>query len=220
MKFNSKITKEEVNQLEPVEFEGEVVLIDKKEKLPMAIYELNMQDSVGIDTETRPSFSRGVYYNVSLLQISTDNKCYLFRLNKIGFPKELLDFLSNSRIRKIGLSLHDDFLSLRKRGKINPANFIDIQNIVKDYGILELSLQKIYAVIFNKKISKSQRLSNWERDALTKQQIKYAATDAWACLKIYHQLQTEKKISKKELKELESLQLQPLAKPYQTADAG
>jgi ribonuclease D len=140
MKFNPKITKEEVNQLETAEFPGKIVLVDQKSKIKSAVEFLKTQKIVGIDTETRPSFTRGTNHKVSLMQISTDDICYLFRLNKIGFPIELLDFLSNTEIKKIGLSLRDDFYSLNKRQKTNPNNFIDIQNIAKDYGILELGL--------------------------------------------------------------------------------
>lgn len=202
MKFNPKITKEEVNQLETIEFSGEIVLVDEISKIKSAIDYLKTQKIVGIDTETRPSFTRGTNYKVSLIQISTDECCYLFRLNKIGFPLELLDFLSNTEIKKIGLSLRDDFYSLNKRKKINPNNFIDIQSIAKDYGILELGLQKIFAIVFAKKISKAQRLTNWEYETLSESQKRYAATDAWACLKIYQELSKEKKITKKELYDL------------------
>ena len=51
-----------------------------------------------------------------------------------------------------------------------------------------MSLQKIFALLFGKKISKSQRLSNWESDVLSEGQKKYAATDAWACKVIYDYL--------------------------------
>jgi ribonuclease D len=210
MKFNPKITKEEVNQLETVEFSGKIVLVDEKSKIKSAVEFLKTHKIVGIDTETRPSFTRGTNHKVSLIQISTDDYCYLFRLNKIGLPTELLDFLSNTEIKKIGLSLRDDFYSLNKRQKVNPNNFIDIQSIAKDYGILELGLQKIFAIIFGKKISKSQRLTNWDYETLSESQKRYAATDAWACLKIYQNLSKAQKISKKELQEIIASFSQPI----------
>ena len=199
MKFNPKITKEEVNQLETEEFTGKIILIDNPQDVPAAIAHLKTYPQVGVDTETRPSFTRGTHYKVSLMQIAANDRCYLFRLNKTGFTAELLDFLADTSVKKVGLSLRDDFQSLNKRKKINPSNFIDIQNIAKDYGILELGLQKIFAIIFGKKISKSQRLTNWESDTLTEPQKRYAATDAWATLKIYEELITRKKLTKKEL---------------------
>ena len=80
-------------------------------------------------------------------------------------------------------------MSLHKRGEFKPENMIDLQNIVGEVGIKDLSLQKIYANIFNEKISKTAQLSNWEADILTDSQKLYAATDAWACVMIYNELE-------------------------------
>ena len=120
-------------------------------------------------------------------------------MNLIGFPPALAEFLTDIRIKKIGLSLRDDFNGLNKHHKFLPENIVDIQSIAQSYGIMELSLQKIYAILFDKKISKSQRLTNWESPELTEQQQRYAATDAWASLQIYLQLMRENKLSKKEI---------------------
>ena len=155
-----KITKEEVNLLPVVQFEGKITLVDNLSKVKSAIAELRGFSIVGIDTETKPSFTRGTYHKVSLVQISTLHHCFLFRLNFIDFPTELADFLSDKYITKIGLSLRDDLAGLNKRHSFKPDGFIDIQTIARNYGILELSLQKIYAILFGKKISKAQRLTN------------------------------------------------------------
>lgn len=197
--IKSVISKEEVNELPVVLFSGKITLVDEIEKVQPAIEELRKATVVGIDTETKPSFTRGTYHKVSLVQISTLEHCFLFRLNKIDFPPLLSEFLADEKIMKIGLSLRDDFSGLNKHKVFKPKNAIDIQMIVNNYGILELSLQKIYALLFGQKISKSQRLTNWENPELTEQQQRYAATDAWASLKIYYQLLNEKKLSKKEV---------------------
>ncbi|MDO9633507.1 MAG: 3'-5' exonuclease [Paludibacter sp.] len=197
--IKSKITKEEVNQLPVILFEGEVTVVDSDEKVHDALSDLQQHEIVGIDTETKPSFRKGVLHKVALLQISTPNHCYLFRLNRISFPRELGVFLSDKSILKIGLALKDDFTALNKHHKFKPENVVDLQSIVKDYGIMDLSLQKIFALVFNQKISKSQRLTNWEIQDLTEQQQRYAATDAWAALMIYKRLIKEEKLSKKEI---------------------
>ena len=200
--LQSKITKEEVNQLPVVIFEGKITLVDDLSKVLPAIEELRKAKIVGIDTETKPSFTRGTYHKVSLVQLSTLDHCFLFRLNFIDFPTALAEFLADEQIMKIGLSLRDDLNGLNKLHKFKPGNCIDIQTIVKNYGIIELGLQKIYAILFGKKISKSQRLTNWESHELTEQQQRYAATDAWASLQIYLQLMKERKLGKKELDQL------------------
>ena len=200
--FIPKISKEEVNRMPIEEFEGEIIVIDNSEKADEAFEYLNQQKILGIDTETKPSFKRGVTHKVSLIQVATVDVCFLFRLNKIGFPNGLSELLSNKKIKKIGLALRDDLNGLFKQQNFKPQGFIDLQHEVGNYGILELSLQKMYAIIFGKKISKSQRLSNWERNELTVQQKVYAATDAWATLQIYLKLLKEKKLSKKEIENL------------------
>jgi len=188
MKIEATISKEAVNQLPVSSFQGKIVVITNKFDLLEAIDYLKKQEILGFDTETKPAFAKGVSNKVALMQIATDDVCYLFRLNIIGFPAELEKLLRNKKIKKIGLSLKDDFSALNKRKLFNPESFIDLQSIVKNYGITELSLQKIYALLFHEKISKSQRLSNWEADVLTESQIRYAATDAWASRKIYFKL--------------------------------
>ena len=147
---------------------------------------------VGFDTETRPAFKKGQKHKVALMQISTVDRCYLFRLNKIGMSEELKAFLENPDVLKIGLSVHDDFTVLRRSSELDPKGFVDLQDMVKNFEITDISLQKIYAIIFGERISKSQRLTNWEADSLSEAQQAYAALDAWACLKIYNYLNAGK----------------------------
>ena len=186
----SKIDKKEVSELPRANFPGRIYVIFTENEARKAVDYLNTQTLIGVDTETRPSFKKGSTNKVALLQISTNDTCFLFRLNHIGLPDFLEEFLQND-ILKIGLSLKDDFNMLRRRNKKDPreGNWIELQEYVPKFGIKELSLQKIYAILFREKISKSQRLSNWEADTLTEAQQMYAATDAWACIRIYQRLQ-------------------------------
>lgn len=187
------ITKQELAELEKVNFEGEIYVIDHPAEVDNAVAYLSTKSALGFDTETKPAFKRGQVNNVALLQLATEDECFLFRLNKIGYPESLEELLCNESVKKIGLSLRDDFAALRKRTGKKPQNFIDLQLFVDKFGIEDNSLQKIYAIIFGKKISKSQRLSNWEAAELTPAQQSYAAIDAWACLKIYNYLTQSKK---------------------------
>ena len=187
------ITKEEIAQFDIEEFSGQIIEIQRPEDADEAVAFLSKFERLGFDTETRPAFRKGSVHGVALIQLSTDDVCFLFRLNKIGFPTSLIHLLSNPQILKIGLSLRDDFQSMGRRMKFSPQGFIDLQAIVKNYNIDDISLQKIYALLFRKKISKNQRLSNWEAENLTEYQKKYAALDAWACLKIYEELCLTKK---------------------------
>lgn len=186
--YTPSIKKEAIALLPVEEFTGRIIVIDTIRDAEKAISYLSEFTAVGFDTETRPSFKKGQRFKISLIQISTYEACFLFRLNHIGFPEVLENFLSNQNILKIGLSLRDDFNSMSKRSDMKPGYFIDLQTYVKQFGIEDVSLQKIYAILFDMKISKAQRLSNWEADVLSDAQQKYAALDAWACLRIYNYL--------------------------------
>lgn len=189
------ITKEQLADL-PVEvFGGEIIVVDQLEQVDAACAVLKEADVIGFDTETKPAFKKGVSHKVALLQLSTDDTCFLFRINKIGVPDAVMDILNRKDIRVIGLSLKDDFAALRKVGPFNPNNFIEIQALAKRYGIEDMSLQKIHGILFRKRVTKGQRLSNWEADELTEAQQMYAAIDAWSCLKIYRELMTRKPIA-------------------------
>ena len=168
-------------------FPGRIFVVYTESDAEKAVAYLKDQRIVGVDTETRPSFKRGTTHKVALLQISTQDTCFLFRLNRIGMPDSLQEFLMRDTL-KIGLSLKDDFNSLRKRQDMHPdrGNWIELQEYVGKFGIEDRSLQKIYANLFGEKISKNQRLSNWEADVLSEGQKLYAATDAWACVEIYN----------------------------------
>lgn len=185
----SNITKEQIKLLPLVKYPNAVEVIQTRKSALKAIEYLNKQKYIGIDSETRPAFKKGTSYKVALLQIATNEICFLFRLNKLGLIAELVELLENKEIIKIGLSLKDDFLMLKKRGYFAQEGCIDLQEYVKAFGIKDKSLQKIYAILFKEKISKSQRLSNWEAPELTDAQQKYAATDAWSCLRIYQFLE-------------------------------
>lgn len=182
------ITKQQIAELEKEVFSGNIYIIDCKEDVEDAVAFLSTKSALGFDTETKPAFKRGQVNNVALLQLSTENECFLFRLNKIGYPDLLEELICNHTVKKIGISLRDDFAALSKRTGRKPENFIDLQLFVDKFGIEDNSLQKIYAIIFGKKISKNQRLSNWEAAELSPAQQSYAAIDAWACLRIYKHL--------------------------------
>lgn len=169
-------------------FEGRIRVIDTLPEAERAAVFLERQSCVGIDTETRPNFRRGTSHKVALLQVATHDLCLLFRLNRIGLPACVAGVLQNERIQKVGLSLGDDIPRLNQLAPLRATNCIDLQPLAARMGLKDMSLQKMYANFFHQKISKRQQLSNWEADVLTDAQKRYAATDAWACLKLYDEI--------------------------------
>lgn len=198
----TKFDKKSINSLPRILFPGKIVLVDKAEDTEEAVNFLLSQPILGVDTETRPSFSKGRGFQVSLLQVSTHDVCYLFRLHLTGITPAIIRFLEDKMVPKVGLSWHDDLLQLHKRAEFKAGYFIELQDEAKKFGLQDMSLQKLYANLFHQKISKAQRLSNWEASELKDSQQAYAATDAWCCIKLYEELLRLKREGDYELDEL------------------
>ena len=184
----NKYEKQLIATLPVAQFEGRIVVVLSASEAERAVNYLLTCPILGLDTETRPSFKRGFQHKVALLQVATEDICFLFRLNHTGLTPAIIRLLEDTTVPKIGLSWHDDLNSLHRLGPFNMGFYIDIQDHVRELGIEDLSLQKIYANLFGQKISKRQQLSNWEADVLNDKQKLYAATDAWACINIYKEL--------------------------------
>ncbi|PLX07168.1 MAG: 3'-5' exonuclease [Marinilabiliales bacterium] len=195
LEFIKNIEKEEIQKLPLYSYEKDFIIVDNEKTFQQILPELFLENIWGFDTETKPTFKKGLanQKNVSLLQLSNSEKTYLFRLNKLGLPKEITILLSDPGYIKIGVSIRDDIKSLQKLNKFEADGFIDLQNIVNEYGIEDYSLRKMAAIVLGIRISKAQQLSNWEADELTEKQIKYAATDSWISREIYLKLINSKK---------------------------
>ena len=197
--YPHRISKELLQWMPLAAFEGEVIVVDKPEMVADAVAYLRSQRVIGVDTEARPSFQRGTHYPTALVQIATHERCYLFRLTHIGMPEALAQVFADPKICKVGLAFKDDINGLRRRHDFTPANCVDVQSMVAQYGILDMGLQKIFAICFNKKISKAQQLTNWENSHLTPEQARYASTDAWATLLIYEDLLAHEPLRQEEV---------------------
>ncbi|MDE6711389.1 MAG: 3'-5' exonuclease domain-containing protein 2 [Alistipes sp.] len=194
--YADKISNEQPAQLPAIEFRGEIRVVDRERDIAEACEYLSRQPVLGFDTETRPSFRPGVMYRVSLLQLSTPERCYLFRLNKIPLARPIQQLLGNPDVLKIGADVGGDLRSLRKLRRFRDGGFVDLQTLAPQWGIAEKSLRKLSAIVLGMRVSKAQRLSNWEAATLTPKQKLYAATDAWVCTRIYERLlQTPKPTS-------------------------
>ena len=188
MVFQPTITNEQTAELSSVRFSGRIVVVDREEQVEMVCRDLAAQHIIGFDTETRPSFKAGITNKVALLQLATHERCYLIRLCRMKLHNSLLKILSNPNIIKIGADVAGDLRSLHTLRHFNERGFIDLQHMASYWGIEEKSLRKLSAIVLGERVSKAQRLSNWEATTLTPQQQMYAATDAWVCISIYEKL--------------------------------
>ncbi|MDY0254210.1 MAG: 3'-5' exonuclease [Tenuifilaceae bacterium] len=192
MVFKDDITKEEINQLPKAVYSGDIFVISSEDELLKHLPRLARERTIGFDTETKPNFKKGQMNGIALLQLATPDLALLIKVKEVGLPKELIKILEDPTILKIGAAIRDDNRGLQKLGKFTPSGFIDLQNVVSEYGIASLSVRKMAAIVLGIKVSKSQQLSNWEATDYTEAQQQYAAIDAWACREIYLKLITSK----------------------------
>ena len=185
MDYKESITKEELAGMPLRWFEGEISVIDQPRQVKNVVKYLAGFTVLGFDTETKPSFKKGNLNKVALLQLSTPDHAFLFRLNKLGLPNGIKKILSSSKIVKSGVAIRDDIKALQQMKSFTPDGFIELQNYAQEFGIRNFSLKKLSAIVLGFRISKSQQLSNWQTPELSEQQKIYAATDAWVALKIY-----------------------------------
>jgi len=178
------IAKEDVKKYPLIKFKGNIHVIDNQAKLSQASKILRTANVLGFDTETKPSFKKGVSYKISLLQLSSLNDVFIFRLNKIGLDEKLISFLSNPDVLKVGIDVKNDIIGLKQYVHFKESNFLDLNKLALDTGFQSIGAVKLSIMLLGKRISKTQRLSDWSSETLTDKQLLYAATDAWICPKI------------------------------------
>lgn len=182
------ISKEALSELPLQHFEGNIVVVEDESKIEELVHELEQYPVIGFDTETKPSFQKGKVNTVSLLQFATPDRGYLFRLNKTGLHPALISLLENPEVEKVGVGIRDDIKGLQRIVQFRHAGFIELQDYVQQVGIEDTSLRKLAGLVLEIRVSKRQRLSNWEAPHLTTSQVIYAATDAWVAIELYHKL--------------------------------
>lgn len=190
MKFRESITPEEIEGLELISFPGEIqVITEEGERYRAAIRDLSSCRMIGFDTETKPVFQpHAPRCATALLQLSSEETSYLFRLHTLGVPDSLADILASRSITKVGAAVADDVRGLQRYNHFEAARFMDLQRFAEQYGIKDKSVKKLAAIILGRRVSKAQQLSNWEAPQLSFPQQLYAATDAWICLVMYKSL--------------------------------
>lgn len=187
--MEKEITKEEIDKLPLKRYEGELVIIDDLALVDAAFEEIMIEKIVGVDTETKPTFKKGVLNKTSLIQIATSKKVFLFRIHKTGFTQNFIKLFENPSIIKIGIAIVQDFKELKgEYSTFEPVSVVDLNVWCKKIGFHNIGAKNLSALVLGIRISKRQRVSNWELEDLSEAQLHYAATDAWICREIYIKL--------------------------------
>ncbi|UCH98622.1 MAG: 3'-5' exonuclease domain-containing protein 2 [Candidatus Aminicenantes bacterium] len=181
----NRLSKDYINSLPIVRFEGEVITVTTEKHAEEVLRDLMQETGVGFDTESKPSFKKGTFYPVSLVQIAAQDAAYLFQISKTGFTDGLVEFLENEDIKKIGVGIKTDIVKLQELRPFIPGGFVDLSPLAAEKGIIQVGVRGLTARYLRHRLPKTAQKTNWARSELSRKQQIYAATDAWICLQIY-----------------------------------
>lgn len=169
-----------------IQFEGEMRLITND--IQMAEIDFSGIKAFGFDTETKPAFKKGDHFKTALLQLATDSTAYLIRLHYIREFNSIRKVFEDASILKAGAAIAHDLKELQRIFPFQPKGFVDVQTVARQKGLQKLGLKSMTEEVLGATIRKGPKMTNWEKQVLTEEQLMYAATDAWLGLKLYRAL--------------------------------
>jgi len=185
LKKYKKLSKNEINSLPQIKFNGDVEVLSSNDNVQAAVNYLMNYDLIGFDTETKPTFVKGPLNPPSIMQLACIDKVYIFQLDNESLYKKLFPILSNENITKCGVSVDRDLIELMYLSPFDPLSFVDLGNIARDNDVPHHGLRGLVAMFLKHRISKGAQISDWSKTVLSPSQITYAATDAWISLKLF-----------------------------------
>lgn len=174
--------------LELIQFPGTIHLIDNDAKADLLTERLDGVTELGFDTETRPSFRKGEVYKTAILQLATDDDAYVIQLQKLSRFDVFQRIFESKTTLKVGVAIRDDLKKLKHGFPFLPENFVELQDLAKSKGLKNFGLQGMTEEVLNARLSKKAKITNWEARTLTREQIMYAATDAWVGLELFRKI--------------------------------
>jgi ribonuclease D len=188
LELPNRLSKEYINSLPVIRYKGSIKIIKNDDELDAFLSKIPDGTVTGFDTETRPVFRRGQNRLPALVQIALPETVLLVKLNPRELPPALIKFFERDSVKKTGVGLRDDIASLKNISPFTARGFIDLSDIASPKGIVQTGVRALAARYLRGRVSKTEQKSNWERKNLTDKQKNYAATDAWACALIYHEI--------------------------------
>ena len=185
MKKHVKLSKNEINALPLIQYEGDIEILSSKDNIQAAIKDLKNYDLIGFDTETKPTFVKGPLNPPSIMQLACDDKVYIFQFDNDEIFKQISTILSNKNITKCGVSVDRDLIELMYLSPFDPTSFVDLGNVARENEIPHHGLRGLVAMFLKHRISKGSQTSDWSKISLSDSQISYAATDAWVSLELF-----------------------------------
>lgn len=166
----------------------EVRMVKTERDAAEALAALLASDTLGFDTESKPTFAKGEQSTgPHLVQLATDDAAYLFQIGASTSVEVLRAVLESPTILKVGFGLTDDVRRLRSKLGIDTANVLDLSTALRRGERNSLGAKTAVARFFGQRLQKSKKITttNWSLPRLTEKQILYAADDAHVALRVY-----------------------------------
>lgn len=186
--------KEEIALLEA--FEGldlpDIVVVMTVQDAERAAAALLAARVVGFDTESKPTFAKNeVNTGPHLVQFSTLQTAWLFQLHRTECNATLAELIASPALTKVGFGLSTDLTLIRSKLGIEPRALFDIDDAFRRQGYRKsVGVKTAVALVFNRRFLKSRKAttSNWANKQLTEAQMRYAANDAYASIRVHDAL--------------------------------
>lgn len=186
--------REEIALLEPFEGLGlnDIVLVATRDDAERAAAALLAAGVVGFDTESKPTFAKNeVSTGPHLVQFATRETAWLFQLHRSDCNEVLGALIGSEALRKVGFGLSSDLSLIRQKLKVEPRAVYDIDDEFRRRGYRRsVGVKTAVALVFNQRFTKSRKAttSNWASHRLSEAQLRYAANDAYASIRVYDAL--------------------------------
>jgi 3'-5' exonuclease len=149
----------------------------------------------GFDTEARPTFRAGEKSTgPHVVQFALTDKAYVFQLHRSDQLPIIASLIESERVLKVGFGLKNDHGQIRRRLGVKLHHVLDLDQIFRKRGHKDqIGVRRAMADILHLSFPKSKSIttSNWAAPELTPSQLKYAANDAYAALKIMEALKLD-----------------------------
>ena len=179
------ITREELAALPVRRYDGEVNVVTKPAEIERAMEDIRAEHVVGFDTETRPAFKKGESYLPCLMQVATARRVHVLQLSRVDCSAAAAELLGSRKVIKAGIGLSYDLGQLERLFSFDAAAVLDLGQAAKRLGFQQSGVRNLAGLFLGFRIAKGAQTSNWALRQLSEEQLRYAATDAWACRELY-----------------------------------
>ena len=163
-----------------------------EEEFASASAEIKAAGIVGFDTDSKPTFVMGdVSEGPHVVQFALQDKAYLFQVHRAEGLPFLIELLQSEQLIKVGFDLKSDSGHVLAKLGVHLGTVVDLNTVFRMLGYQKhMGVRVAVGLVFKQRFAKSRKIttSNWSQLQLTRQQLLYAANDAYAALKVLETL--------------------------------